>query len=170
MAHRGRMTSVLRTMLAAPAAVLPLLPSFTCPICLAAYAGVLSSLGLGFLLNDRVQRPLIVLFLAIAVASVAWSGYRRGRWAPLGLAVAGAAMVGGGRLVWDLPAVLYAGVALLVLASLWTLFMKRSAVRNSHHVEQETSHEHASTGCRCGRGDGAVGLGVGAGGQGDAEV
>lgn len=39
----------LRSLALVPGAVLSLLPAAQCPFCIAAYAGVLSSLGLGFL-------------------------------------------------------------------------------------------------------------------------
>ena len=48
----------MRGLLTLPGVVLPLLPSTTCPVCIAAYAGALSTLGLGFLFNARVQTPL----------------------------------------------------------------------------------------------------------------
>ncbi len=52
-------------------AVLPLLPSVACPGCAVAYAGVLSSLGLGFLLSERVLALIIVGFPVFGVVSSA---------------------------------------------------------------------------------------------------
>lgn len=141
----------LGTLLALPAAILPLLPSFTCPVCIAAYAGVLSSLGLGFALDDNVQRPLIVVFLGIAVASVGWSGRRRHRKAaPVIAAGVGSLAVVAGRLLWSMPVAVYAGVALIVIGSVWNLILSRStrAIRHPRrggsqrgsraHLEQES--------------------------------
>ena len=112
---------------ALPGIVAAVLPRATCPICVAAYAGVVSALGLGFLLTDRVLNPIILGSLAVSVGSVAWSGRQRRRSAPLLLALAGAAGVVLGRIVWSLPVVVYGGVALLLGASVWTLWLSRPA-------------------------------------------
>lgn len=115
----------LRSLALIPGAVLPLLPSATCPACLAAYAGVLSAVGLGFLFNDRVLTPLIAVFLLVGVASVAWSTKSHRRLGPLVATLLGSAAVLVGRLVWNISPVLYSGVALLIGASLWNLWFKR---------------------------------------------
>ncbi len=117
--------SWLRNLALVPGAALALLPSASCPVCIAAYAGALSALGLGFLFNERVLAPLIGVFLAIGVGSVAWSTRSHGRVMPLVVTVLGAAGVIGGRLIWAVPSVLYAGVGLLIGASLWNLWLKR---------------------------------------------
>ena len=62
-----------RSLLLLPAGLLSLVPSATCPLCLSAYAGVLSAVGLGFLLTERLLAPLIAVFLLAGLASVAWS-------------------------------------------------------------------------------------------------
>lgn len=108
-----------------PGSLLALLPAAKCPICIAAYAGVLSSVGLGFLHNNRVLAPFIGVFLTVNLISVAWSTRSQKRPGPLLVTVLGSAAVVGGRLIWSVPAVLYGGVALLVGASLWNLWLKR---------------------------------------------
>jgi len=105
--------------------VVPLLPSFTCPVCLAAYAGVLSSMGLGFLLRESVLAPLIVASLVVTLLTVAWSTRSHRDLRPLATAVAGALAIVAGRLVWHVEALLDLGVALLVLAAVWNLWLKR---------------------------------------------
>ncbi|TAM83679.1 MAG: MerC domain-containing protein [Acidobacteria bacterium] len=115
----------LRSLAVIPAAFFSLLPSATCPACLTAYAGLLSAIGLGFLFNKRVLAPLIGIFLAIGIISVAWSMRTHRRLGLLVMTVVGSAIVVAGRLVWNIPAVLYAGVALLVGASVWNLWLKR---------------------------------------------
>lgn len=117
---------------AVPAAVLPLLPSFTCPACLAAYAGVVSATGLGFLLDEAVLAPLIAFMLVLSVASVGWSTRSHRRPGPLLATIAGALGIAAGRLVWELPVVLYAGVAVLVAGSLWNLWLKMPRRRLVH--------------------------------------
>jgi len=108
-----------------PAAVVPLLPSFTCPACLAAYAGVLSSMGMGFVLRESFLAPLIALSLLVTLLSVAWSTRSHRDPRPLAAAGAGALAIIAGRLVWQVQALLALGVALLVAAAVWNLWLKR---------------------------------------------
>ncbi|MCH7591704.1 MAG: MerC domain-containing protein [Planctomycetes bacterium] len=115
----------LQTLIAVPAAVLPLLPSFSCPVCVAAYAGLLSSLGLGFLLTDRVQRPLIVAFLIVSVAGVGWAGRQYQSVGPSILVLLGSAAIIAGRLVWSVTPALYVGVVCLVAGTVWNMILKR---------------------------------------------
>ncbi len=122
--RRGR-PAWLQTLIAVPAAVLPLLPSFSCPVCVASYAGLLSSLGLGFLLTDRVQRPLIGAFLIVSVTSVGWAARQHKKVWPFLLVLLGSSAIVVGRLVWDAAPLLYFGVACLVAGTVWNLIVKR---------------------------------------------
>ncbi len=122
--RRGR-PAWLQSLIAIPAAVLPLLPSFSCPVCVAAYAGLLSSLGMGFLLTDRVQRPLIVVFLIVSIAGVGWAARQYKGVGPFILVLLGSAGIVAGRLLWSLDPALYAGVVCLVAGTVWNLIMKR---------------------------------------------
>ena len=117
--------SWMRSVALVPGAILPLLPSATCPACLAAYGAVLSTLGLGVLVTERALVPLIVVFLVLGVVSIAWSMKSHGRYGPLVATLLGSLAVVLGRLVFMLPSLLYGGVALLLGASLWNLWLKR---------------------------------------------
>ena len=66
----------IRSLALIPGAFLPLLPAASCPACLTAYAGVLSAVGLGFLLTDQVLKPLIIISLLIGIAGVGFSTLR----------------------------------------------------------------------------------------------
>lgn len=123
-ASHGR--SWARSLLLLPGALLPLLPSATCPVCLGAYAGLLSAIGLGFIINERVVVPLIALFLAINIVSVAWSTRSYRRREPLLGTLLGSAAVVVGRLMWHVHLLVYSGVALLLAASLFNLWLRRS--------------------------------------------
>ena len=131
---RSQERSWVGAVLTVPGAVLPLLPSFTCPVCIAAYAGVLSTLGLGLVLTERVLAPLIVVFLLVGVVSVARTTRSHRRPGPLLMIVAGSGAVVAGRLVWNVPTVLYVGTVLVFASSLWNLWLKRP---NSQSMEGE---------------------------------
>ena len=115
----------LRALAVLPGAVLALLPVAHCPACVGAYFAVLSALGLGFLVTERVLAPLIGIFLVFGIATVAWSTRSHRRVGPLAVTLLGSAAVVVGRLIWNVPVVLYGGVALLIAASLWNLWLKR---------------------------------------------
>jgi len=122
--RRGR-PGWLQTLIAVPAAVLPLLPSFSCPVCVAAYAGLLSSLGLGFLLTDRVQRPMIVAFLIVSVGSVAWGARQYKKIGPFLLVLIGSIGIVAGRLVWSIAPAIYVGALFVVAGAIWNVILKQ---------------------------------------------
>lgn len=138
-----RRRGVLQSLALLPGALLALLPSATCPACIAAYAGVLSALGLGFVFNERVLAPLIAVLLAVGVASVAWSTRSHRRPGPLAATVAGSAAVVAGRLIWNLPALLYLGIGVLIAAATWNFWLKlpgrERAVRGEPQLVPETN-------------------------------
>ena len=123
-AERGR-PHWLRILAAVPTAILPVLPSATCPLCLAAYAGVFSLFGLGFLFNDRVQRPLIPVFLAITIVSMFWTARHHRKPGPILAALLGSVVIIAGRIVWMLPWAVYPGVVCVFVAAIWNLLLKR---------------------------------------------
>lgn len=44
-----------------------------CPICIPAIGAFLSAIGLGFLINEAVLKPVLLIFLAIALFGYFWS-------------------------------------------------------------------------------------------------
>src|SRR3546814_20862630 len=59
------------------AAVLPavgaaLLPKLSCPVCWPAYAGLLSSFGIGFVDYTPSLLPLTAVFVSVSVLALAW--------------------------------------------------------------------------------------------------
>jgi len=113
-------------------AVLPgigvsLLTKLTCPMCWPAYAGLLSTLGLSFLLSDHYLLALMVCFFALSVASLAFRARQRQGYAPTGLGLLGASVVVWGKFYVESTAAMYFGLALLIAASLWNIWPPRPA-------------------------------------------
>jgi copper chaperone len=115
----------LRSLALIPGVLLSLAPSATCPACLAGYAGLLSAVGLGVLLHERLLTPLIVVFLVVGIASMAWSTRGHGRLGPFVATLMGSAAIVMGRFIGHVHIVLYVGVGLLIGASFWNLWLKR---------------------------------------------
>jgi hypothetical protein len=127
-----RASDGLRALASLPGGLLPLVPSFSCPACITAYAGVLSALGLGFLFTERVLLPLIALSLVLGLASIAWTVRLHGQKAPLVLAGAAGLLIASGRLVWALPLVAYLGAAGFLLAAGWNLWLRLRMTSKEH--------------------------------------
>lgn len=129
-ANRGsRVSAWFRAALGVPGALLSLLPSANCPLCMAAYAGILSTLGLGFLFTERVLACLVPVFLVVGVASIAWTLPAHGRKAPLLIAVIASVLIVSGRLVWSAPTAVYLGAPLFLAAAGWNFWLRMKLIR-----------------------------------------
>ncbi len=116
-----------RTLTVLPSVGVSLLPKLACPMCWPAYAGLLSSLGLGFLISTTYLLPVTTAFLLIAVAALGFRAKTRRGYGPMLLGVAAAAAVLFGKFFLESDAAMYGGVALLVAASLWNSWPRRTA-------------------------------------------
>ena len=121
-AGRGRWRLSLATL---PGLAFALLPKLACPACWPAYAGLLGSLGLGFLIETRWLLPLTAIFLVAAVAALADRAKERHGLVPFGLGVVAASLVLFGKFRLESDPATYAGVALLVAASIWNTWPRR---------------------------------------------
>lgn len=106
-------------LLALPGVSVSLLPKLACPMCWPAYAGLLSSIGLGFLISAAYLLPLTAAFLALAVGTMAYGTKKRHGYGPffLGLLAANAVLLS--KFVWDSKPTMYGAFGLLVVASIW---------------------------------------------------
>jgi hypothetical protein len=115
-------------LLAIPGVGVSLLPKLICPLCWPAYAGIVSMLGLGFLISTTYLFPLTAALLALAVASLTFRASRRRGLGPFWLGLAGAISVLAGKFYLGSTFITYAGVGLLVLASLWNVLPRNTQV------------------------------------------
>lgn len=109
-----------------PAIGTALMPKLVCPACWPAYAGLLGAMGLGFINYSSFLLPLAVAFLAVVLATLAWRAEARRGYAPLALALLASAMLLIGKFQFDSDVATYAGIALLVGASLWNSWPRRN--------------------------------------------
>jgi len=109
-----------------PSLGLALMPKLACPACWPAYAGLLGSLGLGFLIKAEWLLPLTAAFLVIAVSALAYGAKRRRGYGPFLLGLAAGAAVLFGKFTFDSDPAMYAGIALLMAASLWNTWPRRA--------------------------------------------
>jgi hypothetical protein len=109
-----------------PGVFVSLLPALACPLCWPAYAALLSSIGLGFLISSSYLLPLTGAFSAVTLVGLGLQAKRSG-YGPLLLGIISVALIVSGKLVLASSAVNYIGVGLLAAASAWALVPSRRA-------------------------------------------
>jgi mercuric ion transport protein len=113
-------SSLKRNLLAAPGVGLSVLPKIACPACWPAYAGLLSSVGLGFLIpNTAYLLPLTAIFLLVAVGMLAFGARGRHGYGPFAVGIVSTGFILFGKFSLASNPVFYAGLGLLILASVW---------------------------------------------------
>jgi hypothetical protein len=117
----------LRSWLAVmPAVGVAMLPKLACPACWPAYAGLLSSIGLGFLTKTAYLLPLTVAFLIVAVEAIGFRARNRHGFGPFLIGLAAALVVVVGKFQFESDPAMYTGIALLIAASVWNTWPKRN--------------------------------------------
>jgi len=108
-----------QSLLTVPGLGISLMPKLACPLCWPAYAGLLSSVGLGFLISTKYLLPFTAAFLAMAVGALAFRTKNRHGYSPFALGTLAAAGVLAGKFYWESNLTTYAALSMLVVASVW---------------------------------------------------
>jgi mercuric ion transport protein len=117
-------------LLAVPGAVVSALPILACALCWPAYAALISSLGLGFLGSSTYLLPLSGALLAVALIGLGLQIRSKG-YGPFGLGLMSVATILPGKFLVGSNVMTYGGVALLLVASVWSMAPRRSAASAS---------------------------------------
>jgi len=107
-----------------PTVGVALLPKLTCPACWPTYAGLMSSLGIGFVDYTPYLVPFTLVFLAISLSTMIYRAKSRHGYGPLLLGLFAGAVLMVGKFVYDSDTAMYAGLVILVAASLWNTWPK----------------------------------------------
>ncbi len=121
------MTLPKRAFAALPGIGISLLPKLTCPLCWPAYAGLLSTVGLGFLIPARNLLLVTSVFLTASTATLSFRAKTRHGYRPALLSLVAATIILFGKFSIESQAVMYSGLGLLVAASLWNGWPRRPA-------------------------------------------
>lgn len=97
-----------------------------CAACWPAFAALLGSAGVGFLVAPGQLVPFMLVFLALTLALLAYRARSRRGLAPFALGVGGAVIMMGGGFGIGSDVALFAGVALLVSASIWNAWPRKA--------------------------------------------
>lgn len=117
----------IRKILPLPGVGIALLPKLICPACWPAYAALLSSVGLGFLVPSSNLFMLTVVSLALALGAIALKAPTRRRSGVLVLGTIAAVSIVFAKFVFNSGVVLHAGVFVLIGASAWNAWPIRPA-------------------------------------------
>ncbi len=104
-----------------------LLPKFACPLCWPAYAGLITSIGLGFLLSSAYLLPLTAGFLVIAVTTLGFRARLRRGYGAFLLGLTASVVVLIAKFILESNRAMYAGIGLLIVASLWNTWPRHVA-------------------------------------------
>jgi hypothetical protein len=127
------------TLLTAPGIGVALLPKLICPVCWPAYAGVVSSAGLGFLIGTTYLLPVTAALLAVSAGALGFRARQRRGYGPLWIGMLAALLVLAGKFQLESVATIYAGIVLLVVASGWNIWPRRTIdVTSPLRIERKT--------------------------------
>jgi hypothetical protein len=96
-------------------------------MCWPAYAGLLSTVGLSFLVSSRYLFGVTAFFLIISAGALAFRAQKRRGYGPVVMGLAASALILSGKFYLAAPAIMYAGLGLLVAASIWNSWPARPA-------------------------------------------
>ncbi len=111
------------------AVIMAVLPVGSCPACLPAYAGVLSSLGLSFAFDGVWSSAVLGALLAISLFTLAWKATQRNGYKPLLFGLVGAPLMILGKTNANADIILYAGSGLLILACAWNAWPRKKPLQ-----------------------------------------
>src|SRR5215471_6558131 len=112
-------------LLTVPGIGIALLPKLACPFCWPLYAGIVSSLGLGFLISTAYLLPITIVFIALTLGVLAFRANHRRGYGPVVLGILASAVVLMGKFYMESAPVMYSGIVLLVAASVWNALPRR---------------------------------------------
>ena len=122
--------NIRRFVAAVPAVTLALIShAGVCPACWPLIGGLMSSLGVTFLIETRYLLPLMIGCLALAVGALSYGARRDYRPLALGIAASGLILIG--RFALDAPALTIGGVCLLIGAYVWSFWLRRQTRASS---------------------------------------
>lgn len=118
-------TGLIGVFSAAPSFAVAGLAPFSCPACLPALVGLLSSFGIGIAAITPFVFPLTSLLIALALVPLFLNGSKTRNFKPAILGGVGGIMMFVGMLFIPVELVVYGGAALLVYASFLNMSLRK---------------------------------------------
>lgn len=133
------MKKTIMTLPAFIASGIAALPVLTCPACWPLYAGLLSALGLGFINYTPFLLPVTAVLLVVSLVPLAWKARQRRGYKPLLAGIAGTVMILAGKFGFDNMPLYYAGIAILLAASIWNIWPKDRECKSCHSESSQSN-------------------------------
>jgi mercuric ion transport protein len=114
-----------------PALGIAFLPKLICPACWPAYAALVSSAGVPFLLETAFLFPITLVALALVLGLLAWRATERRGYRPMLLGLASSVVVLIGKFGFDNNPAAYAGATALFAACVWNSWPKRAPLESA---------------------------------------
>ncbi len=124
--------------MAVPGLGISMLPKLACPACWPAYAGLLSSIGIGFLISAAYLLPLMIASLVLALGALAFRANKRNGYVPFLVGLLGAIGMVVGKFVRESNYILYGALGLLVVASVWNSWPRHTHSEKTSCPDCET--------------------------------
>jgi mercuric ion transport protein len=115
-----------QNLLTIPSVGVALLPKLACPMCWPVYASILTSVGLGFLVSTTYLFLITAGFLLIAMGVLGFRAKQRRGYGPLMLGLSASAAILTGKFQLESKPIIYGGVGVLVIASVWNTWPRRA--------------------------------------------
>jgi mercuric ion transport protein len=96
-----------------------LLPKLICPFCWPLYAGIVSSVGLGFLIGTAYLVPITSAVLILTLAVLGFGARQRRGYGPFVVGVVASAAILISKFFLESNPIMYTGVGFLAVASMW---------------------------------------------------
>src|SRR5437870_3631552 len=106
-----------QSLLAVPGIGVALLSKLICPLCWPLYAGIVSSIGLGFLVGTTYLLPITGASLAVTLAVLGVGARQRRGYGPFLLGLIASASVLFGKFHFESTHATYGGITVLVVAA-----------------------------------------------------
>ena len=102
-----------------------------CPLCIPAIGAFLGSIGLGFLVQEAILKPLLIGLLTLTLLALAWSYFKEhGKIAPLVLGILAASAMYVGRYVYlgsmENTILMYGSIPALISVTIWNLRLRKA--------------------------------------------
>ena len=111
-----------------------LLPNVTCPACWPAYAGLLSAVGLGFLMTGPYFFVVVSVLLSASLFSLYHKAGERRGYGPLLLGWLAAGIILAGKASGFTNSVLYMSAIGLIAASIWNRWPRKRSVSSAQGI------------------------------------
>jgi len=114
-----------QNLLTMPGIGVALLPKLICPFCWPLYAGIVSSIGLGFLIGTTYLLPITTAFFVLTLAVLGFRAKQRRGYGPLLLGLVASVSVLLGKFYFESARASYGGIAVLLVAAVWNAWPRR---------------------------------------------